>query len=84
MCEPISLITGAISLFSALGGGKSGGSQQASAPQKPVAPPQAAKVPEQATYKKGMAAVSDPTALTGPGGIPNDKLYLGKSTVLGA
>lgn len=77
-------ISAAFSIYGALSQG-GGNDQPAVVPPKPVKPPQAAKVPEQAVYKKGMAGAGagDPTALTGPGGIPSDKLYLGKSTVLG-
>lgn len=50
------------------------------------APPksQAAQLPEQNVFKRMLGLINDPTALTGPGGIPKEKLLLGKATVLGA
>lgn len=54
----------------------------------PTAPPasQAAKTPDQAVFKKGLAggASNDSTALTGAGGVALDNTQLGKATVLGA
>lgn len=57
-------------------------------PQAPVAS-QAALTPEQGTVKRnirgvGSGAGADPTLLTGPGGVPNDLLTLGRSTLLGS
>lgn len=53
--------------------------------QAPVAPPasQAAITPDQPAFKKGVAT-GDPTLLTGPQGVPDDKLTLGKPTILGS
>jgi len=73
-------------VMSFMGGSKDkGSSAQAPAVAPATAPPasQAAKTPSQATFKNAMPS-GDPTALTGPGGIPADKLLLGKATVLGA
>ena len=54
-----------------------------SAPASPEAPPasQAGTVPTPAQLKRKK--VGDPTALTGPGGIPFENLTLGRATVLG-
>lgn len=52
----------------------------------PVAPPpgQASQTPEQSIFKKALRGMGDPTALTGPGGVSNTSLTLGKATVLGS
>lgn len=55
-------------------------------PPTPAPEAQVAKAPTQQATKKvmqGMAGL-DPTALTGPLGVGNDKLTLGKATVLGS
>ena len=81
---------GAISSASAA---KKQGEQQQQAllqqQQKATEPPQstAAQLPNEAAKRAAppQAGVGgDPTALTGALGIPNDKLLLGKSTVLGS
>ena len=60
----------------------------ATAPTQPDVPKppasQAAKLPQQNVFKRMLGLINDPTALTGAGGIPKEKLKLGKSTVLGA
>lgn len=50
----------------------------------PAAPPQAASAPEQNVLKKKGLPAGDPTLLTGPGGVPESLLTLGRSTLLGA
>lgn len=52
--------------------------------QEPTKPPQAAKAPDYNALQKSIASGFNPTALTGSQGIPDDKLLLGKPTVLGA
>lgn len=52
--------------------------------QEPTKPPQASKAPDYNALQKSIASGFNPTALTGAGGIPDDKLLLGKPTVLGA
>lgn len=85
MCEP----TTAAAIFTAamgvMGGEKGGSPPKVEAPAAPPAP-QADKTPEQNVFKKKIGGVSpgDPTVLAGPGGVPNDKLLLGKSTLLGS
>lgn len=71
------------SLFSAVNSmGGAGAAPQVVTPQAPKQA-QAAKLPDQSVFKKAMGGGGDPTVLTGPQGIPDDKLLLGKSTVLG-
>ena len=55
-------------------------------PPTPAPEAQVAKAPTQQATKKAMQGVAglDPTALTGPLGVGNDKLTLGKATVLGS
>lgn len=88
MCEPVSLFTIASAVFSGVSAVSNlMKTDKAPAIQAPTAPPQAAKTPDQGVLKRKIAAAfgaGDPTALTGPGGVSNDSLTLGKSTVLGA
>ena len=67
--------------------GKSGGG--GAALQSPTAPPasQAAKTPEANVFKAargGSIGTGDPTLLSGPGGVDNSSLTLGKATLLGS
>lgn len=87
MCEPatVALAFGALSaagtVYSALNKPK------APEIQAPTPAPQAAKMPDAtAVRNKIISAVGagDPTALTAAGGVSNNQLTLGKSTVLGA
>lgn len=75
----ISAFAGLFSAVQAMGANKA---PDVAAPQAPKQA-QAAKLPDQNVFKKAMGGGGDPTVLTGPQGIPDDKLLLGKSTVLG-
>jgi hypothetical protein len=61
------------------------GSADALTPPPSAASSQAAKLPTQDTFKNDKRRkVGEPTALTGPAGIPFENLTLGRPTILGA
>ena len=83
--NPWGLVAGLVLNSVMNSGQKAQPAPQMAAPTPPPAS-QAAKTPEQATFKKGLAggASNDSTALTGPTGVALDNSQLGKATVLGA
>jgi len=86
--EAIQLM-GAIGSLAALATGKpASGRASPDAPAAPEAPPSPSALTEggrvpTAAELKARKKIGDPTALTGPGGIPFENLTLGRATVLG-
>lgn len=87
----IALIAGGVSAAGSVyqaSQAKKGGGAPAPMIQDPIKPPQPAAQPEMNAIKNSLTAGGGAgipsTALTGPDGIPKDKLLLGKATVLGA
>lgn len=91
--EIAGLVLGGISTVSLLSQGKPKAPEPVAMaePPAPEPPPQAAKVPDQAAIKRKNAstALTGPlvgaagTALTGPSGIEDNMLNLGRNTKLG-
>ena len=76
-------------LLGGLAGLQGGSGSNPSAPEAPPPPPTVGQIPTQADAKQGL--MGDPslagpstTWLTGAGGVPDDKLKLGRQTLLGA
>jgi hypothetical protein len=80
--QAVSIISSLAPLFV----GKPSGQASPDAPEAPTAPPTATSdtgIAPTAAQLKGRKKLGDPTALTGPGGIPFDSLTLGRATILG-